>query len=558
MDRRDFLTLRKKNTQKEQPSFTSIRRIDSGLDPYTGPWTTNEIVHLLKRTMFGAKKTDVDFFRSMSVSQAVDALLTVSPTAPPPPLKDYDNTGFEPSDPDLAVAMGTTWVNTFSPESASNYNRVYSWKKWWVGRMLNQDRNILEKMTLFWHNHFATESNIYTRGSFAYRHNALLRASALGNFKQLVRDVTLDPAMLVYLNGHLNQASAPDENYSRELMELFTIGKDVMPTYSEADVKAGARVLTGWTIDGAVSDDVTFNPSRHDSNSKTFSSFFSGTVIAGRTGATAGDDELDDLLNMIFAKDQIVSEFIVRKIYRYFCYYIIDANTEANVIQPLALMFRNNNWNIKPVLEALFKSEHFFDPLNQGCYIKSPMDHVIGLFREFNLQIPAAYDVSYAHWDFLRHETGLMQQELGDPPGVSGWPAYYQAPQFHEIWINSNTLPKRNIFSDQLIVNGYTRNGVQVIIDPIAFAKTMPDPSDPNLLIEDSLSYLFRVPVAATLKESIKKQILLSNQDLDYYWTNAWNAHISSPGDMAAYQVVYNRLQALYKYFMNLAEYQLA
>src|SRR5262249_18825046 len=155
-----------------------------------------------------------------------------------------------------------------------------------------------------------------------------------------------------------------------------------------------ARLLTGWTI-SETTDVVSFDPAKHDTNSKTFSSFFSSTVVAGQSGATAGDTELDALLNMIFAKQVEVSEFIIRKIYRWFCYYIIDANTENNVIKPLALQFRTGNWEIKPVLATLFKSEHFFDALNQGCLIKSPIDMLVGLCREYNIGFPADYAGQY-------------------------------------------------------------------------------------------------------------------------------------------------------------------
>jgi hypothetical protein len=151
-----------------------------------------------------------------------------------------------------------------------------------------------------------------------------------------------------------------------------------------------------------------------------------------------------------------------------------------------------------------------------------------------------------------------MQQNITDPPSVSGWPAYYQIPMFYEMWINSDTMPKRELFTDQLIGMGYTRNGVTLKIDPIAFAKALPNPGDPNALINDSLAILYQVPVSDTLKATIKTQILLSGQAQDYYWTNAWNAYLSAPTDPMASQIVTTRLQALYKYFLNLAEYQLA
>jgi uncharacterized protein (DUF1800 family) len=558
MDRREFFRLNRKADVLTEKPVDSVRFITSGLTPYSGAWTTAEVAHLLKRTMFGARKTDIDAFKAMSVSQAVDALLTTAPLPATFPVKNYTNDDIAGGDPELSIAAGTTWVNTPSPDQEANKKRLQSWKNWWTGLMLNQDRSITEKLTLFWHHHFSTEANMYSNGIAGYRHYLLLHQLCLGNFKQLVRGVTIDLAMLRYLNGYLNIKDAPDENYGRELQELFTLGKENNPNYTEADVITAARVLTGWTIDPAT-ETVKFDPAKHDTGSKNFSSFYNTTIV-GRSDATAGDVELDDLLTMIFNKKVEVSEFIVRKLYRWFCYYTIDANTEVNVIKPLAQQFRDGNWEIRPILATLLKSEHFFDALNQGCLIKSPIDLLIGLCREYGVQFPASsdYNNAYNMWEYVQSQADRMQQNIGDPPSVSGWPAYYQLPQFHEMWINSYTLPLRNLFSDQLITMGYMRNGVTLIIDPIAFAKTLPNPGDPNALINDSVSILYRVPLSDASKAVIKKQILLSNQVQDYYWTNAWNAHINNPGDTTALEVVKMRLQSLYKYFMNLAEYQLS
>lgn len=558
MDRRDFLTLRKSKSNPVPPTFDGVRGITSGLNPYSGAWTNKEVAHLLKRTMFGATKADIDYFKTLTPSQAVDALLNMG-NAPQPPVKNYDNTDISSTDPDYGIAQGATWVNTYSDDGAANGKRLASLKTWWVGNMLNQERNISEKMILFWHNHFSTETSIYERGTFGYRYYQLLRQHSLGNFKQFVRDMTLDLAMLKYLNGYLNTDTAPDENYARELQELFTLGKENNPNYTEDDVKAAARVLTGWKID-FTNDTVVFNVNRHDKTAKQFSSFFNNTVIAGRTDANAGNAELDDLLNMIFNKSVEVSEFMVRKFYRWFCYYTIDSATETNVIKPLAQQFRNGNWEIKPVLATLLKSEHFFDPLSQGCLIKSPLEHTIGMFREFGVSFPPAsdYENAYNMWLFVLFLSAQLQQNVGDPPSVSGWSAYYQVPQFYEIWINSDTLPKRNVLTDLMIGNGYMQGGKKLAIDAVAFTKTLSNPSDPNLLIDDALDILYRVPISAQSKQVIKQQILLSNQTQDYYWTNAWNAYLASPNDPAALNIVETRLKALYKYFMNLAEYQLA
>ena len=558
MDRRTFIKT-PVLTKKEFPNSSNqqINRTQSGLAPYTGLWTENEVIHLLKRTMFGARKADIDYFKTKTCSQCVDELLNPTAALPSPPIKEYAHTTAL-TQPDIGIVAGTTWVNDPNSDGTINSLRRASFKKWWVGTMINQDRSIREKMNLFWHNHFATETTDVSNAQYVYKHHSTLRINALGNFKTLTKLITLDPAMLVYLNGQVNTATAPDENYGRELQELFCCGKGPQSLYTEADVKAAAKVLTGWRND-ATTFTSYFTSSRHDSSNKQFSSFYNNTIIQGRTGATAGDLEINDLLNMIFATQE-VAKYLCRRIYRWFVYYDIDANAEANIITPLATILRNNNYEVKPVLEALLKSEHFFDVLNIGCQIKSPVDTVIGMCREFDLQFQplADYTTNYGMWNYLVSWLTSMQQNIGDPPDVSGWKAYYQEPQFYEIWINSDTLPKRIQFTDTLALNGYTFNTKKLILDGVAFAQTLPNPADPNTLIADSIKYLFRISLSQASKDQIKKDILLGGQSTDYYWTDAWNIFITNPANTANATIVKNRLRDLYKYLMNLAEYQLA
>ncbi len=567
MDRRDFLTVSKAKKKAPVKPITigsaSPARTFSGINPYTGPWTTNEVIHLLKRTMFGATKADVDFFGAMSMNQAVDAILNV-PAAqftPPPPVKNYANST-DPNDPDNTVAPGQTWVNTNSNDGNINGARVLSYKNWWIGQMINHDRNILEKLTLMWHNHWATEVDVIGRAIWAYQYCTVIRKNALGNFKQMAKEMTLNTGMLLYQNGYLNTNAAPDENYARELQELFTVGKgadNATQGFAEDDVKAAAKVLTGWQINGTTNTSV-FNAARHDSTNKSFSSFYNNTVITGRTGATAGDLELNDLLNMIFSIND-PSMHICRKLYRWFVYYEIDAATEANVITPLAQVFRANNYELKPVLDVLLKSEHFFDVLNQGCVIKGPLDIIVGLCREFSVAFPPVatdYVGAYNTWQILNGLSVTFQQNIGDPPNVAGWPAYYQQPQFYEIWINSDTYPKRNQFTDQMLLTGYTRSGKNIKIDPTIFAKSLPNPADPNALISDSITYLFRLPLTQASRDQLKRDILLGGQTNDAYWTTAWNAWIANPNDTVNANIVKTKLRDLYQYLMKLAEYQLA
>jgi uncharacterized protein (DUF1800 family) len=524
---------------------------------YTGGFTITELTHLLERTLFGVSQSDIAYFSGKTVTQVVDELLNPTAPLPDPPVKEY-TVSATATTPDNNIAVGTTWVNDPNTDGTVASLRRASFKKWWMGLLINQDKSVREKMTFFWHNHFATETNDVSNAQYVYKHHSLLRANALGNFKTLTKQVTLDPAMLVYLNGQLNTAAAPDENYARELQELFCCGKGAGSLYTEADVRAAARVLTGWR-NNATTMSSYFDSTRHDVNSKTFSSFYNNTVITGRTGATAGNLELDDLLNMIF-QTQEVAKYICRRLYRWFVYYDIDASVETNVITPLANIFRTNNYEIKPVLSALLKSEHFFDIQSRGCQIKSPVDLVVGLCREFNVQFQPASDyiTNYGFYNYLVNWVSNMQQNIGDPPDVSGWKAYYQEPQFYQIWVNSDTLPKRNQFTDTLIVSGYTFNGKKIQIDSAEYAKTLSNPSNPNILIDDLVAALFRLDLSASSKAQLKRDILLSGQTNDIYWTDAWNLFISTPTNTANATTVRNKLRDLIKYLMNLAEYQLA
>ncbi len=530
---------------------------NGGLTQYAGVWTVNEVTHLLKRTLFGASQADISYFITLGFPASVDEIINPSAPLPDPPVKEYA-TPTNTSTPDSNIANGTTWVIDPSTDGTVNSLRIASFKKWWMGVMINQDRSIREKMTLFWHDHFSTETNTISDAQFVYNHHTLLRTNAVGNFKSLTREVTIDPGMLVYLNGQYNTVSAPDENYGRELQELFCCGKSPDSQYTEDDVKAVARVLTGWKNNYTTLSS-SFDPNRHDKTNKQFSAFYSNTVITGKTGAAAGDQELDDLMNMIFATQE-VAKYICRCIYRWFVYYDIDSTVEANIISPLADIFRSNNYEIKPVLSTLLKSEHFFDALARGCQIKSPVDLVVGLCREFNMVFAPATDyiTNYGLYNFLVSWVANMQQNIGDPPDVSGWKAYYQAPQFYEIWINSDTLPKRNQLTDTLVVSGYTFNGTKMLVNGPEFAKILSNPSDPNQLITDLVNSMFMIEISDTSKAKLKQDILLGGQTTDYYWTDAWDTFITNPGNTANTTTIQNRLRDLIKYLMDLAEYQLA
>ena len=530
-----------------------------GLNQYAGDWSTPQIVHLLKRTTFGCNIADLNYFRTRSMDEAVDELLTESSAPTSFPLNNYSVDGY--TDP-TGVALWDTWINTGVDyaDDVMNGKRLDSMKCWWMGQMVSQTRSIHEKMTLFWHNHFAMDAGAHVSDIPArlwYNQYMTLRANALSNVKQMVKAITLDPAMLIFLTGSTNNKNSPNENYARELQELYTVGKGPDSHYTQSDVETAARVLTGHSVDANFN--YFFDVAGHDDKNKSFSGFYGGTIITGRSGA-AGANELDDLLTMIFATTE-VSKFICREIYNFFIYYNITAEIENNIITPLAQILRDSGYDIKSVLAVLFKSEHFYNlAYASACIIKSPIDFLVGLIREYGIQLPDPSDngSNYAVWEMLLRKSATLQQEILGIPLVAGWYAYYQAPAFHELWINSVTYSERNAYTDLLISTGDLMSSVGMLIDPVAFATKMSNPKDPDTLIQDSLDILYRVPIAEETKLLIKDMILLSGQTNDYYWTDAWNAYISNPGDKVAKETVFMRLQAFYKYLMNLPEFHLS
>ena len=535
--------------------MTSPTPIRSGLRRYKGKWEFAQVSHLLRRTGFGVSAEDADYFLKRSSKKAVRELIRTDSPTPAPPVNNYNDDKYT----DEEIKPGADWTVATKYDGMNNGRRKNSFKSWWFGLMLGQDRSIREKMVLFWHNHFVTETNTVDNALFCYKYNVLLRQHALGNFKELVKVMTTEPAMLRYLNGYANTKKAPVENYGRELQELFTVGKGPDSHYTEQDVKAAARVLTGYTLNYKTYT-ASFDPRRHDEGDKQFSVYYDNHVIKGLKGAGA-TAEVDQLIEMIFSREE-VSRFICRKLYRFFVYHDIDEATEKNIILPLAKLFRKKEYAIRPVLEALFSSQHFFDASNYGSMIKSPVDLSVGLCREFGVIFPGAdaYADQYGFWEQIRNQAAGLQQNIGDPPNVAGWQAYYQEPEYDKLWISSDTLPKRNQFTDRMVNNGFARNGRKIGIDVVAFAARLPHPEIPDLLITDAVKVLYSVSLSAEELQFMKTSILLSGlvgMASDHYWTNAWLNLQQKPDDKANRNVVTNKLKALFRHLLDKPEYQL-
>lgn len=573
LTRRELLRLHKTPSVASQLyDDDSVVRTNSGIAPLSGPLTQRQALHLLRRATFGASKAHVDLLTGKTITEAVSLLVDnpVQPTTKP--VNSYQK-AFNKPDQNVdtqGCAFGNVWVDHVPPAnweqdndlgSLEFYRAMYSLIPWWFGQMINQPMHVQEKLNLFWVNHFSAIEEENRDCKALWRYYTTIRNNTLGNFKTLIKEITIDPNMLFFLNGHYNTASAPDENYGRELQELFTLGRDAGYDQVE-DVKAAAKVLTGWRRKTETNGTYTsfFEPTRHFTGNKQFSAFYNNKIITGKTGA-AGAGETDELIDMIFQKPE-TAKFICRRLYKWFIYYKIDAAAEANVITPLADIFRANNYNIAPVIKALFSSEHFFDVVNLGVMIKSPVDVYVAMLREFNVQLAASpVDKQYGHWRYFKDRCDAANQRLADPPNVAGWPAYYQEPVFYRFWVTSDTINKRlkllNDFSSKS-TTGVTVEGVKIKINSIAYNQSFGNAiaGDPNAVVNNFVTFLLPQDVSDAQK-SIMKNILLTNQTSDFYWTNAWNAYIANPADVMAEGTVRSRLDDLVNYITRMEEYQL-
>jgi uncharacterized protein (DUF1800 family) len=413
-------------------------------------------------------------------------------------------------------------------------------------------------MTLFWHNHFVTQINTIRQPNYSFYYYKTLRENALGNFRTFTEKITIDAAMLSYLNGNENVVGRPNENFAREILELFTIGKgpQIAPgnytTYTEDDVLEAARVLTGWRTLRDTSD-TRFFAALHDRSDKQFSSAFGNATIKYN-----GEEEYKDLIAMILEKDE-TAKHICRKIYRWFVYYEIDEQTEANVIAPMADIFRQNDYEIKPVLRALFSSAHFYDNWNIGCVIKSPIDFVANIYRQIELEFPTDYNGQYQAWLALGVQYAAVQEMLlGEPPSVAGWPAMHQSPGYHRFWITSVSAPYRAVLGDYLAgVEEIRGRGYSLRFNELALAEQTSLPSDPNQLIKDLADFFLPLEITDLQLDYLKTNLLPDDLQ-DYQWTAVWTAYVNDPDNAENTNIVRYLLRNLYRAIFNIAEYNLS
>jgi uncharacterized protein (DUF1800 family) len=381
--------------------------------------------HLLNRAGFGGTPGQVRALAGMGLREAVDYLVDHHAVDEPPVEADaFDRNIMKPLTADqrdsLRRARRTSDEVTLEQyrkrrQDAQRADRQQMWElqRWWLTRMIETPRPLQEKMTLFWHGHFATNYRAIEDSYHMFVQNQLFRRHAAGDFRALAHGVVRDPAMLRYLNNDQNRKAKPNENLARELLELFMLGEG--HEYTEADIKQGARALTGYTFhdDEFIGLDSRQYRSRHDEGPKR---------ILGRTGNFNGDDLVDIILTR-----RACSEFICWKLYRYFINDLPGVPNEQRqrFILDLAARFRADEYELGPLLKTLFRSRHFYDPSNVGSQIKSPVQLIVQAVRTTRAPTRSL--------KALLSAVDLMGQNIFYPPSVKGW-------EGGRSWINTATM----------------------------------------------------------------------------------------------------------------------
>ena len=434
--------------RKIEPTLGAIREQDFGYE---------QARHLLLRAGFGGTPAQIRTLADWGAERSVEHLLEVKDI----PFRDDPADEFDvdimrpPTEAERRQYRNALQqrnedaVARFRLERQRRQRRdraqMRAMQKWWLTRMIETPRPLEEKMTLFWHGHFATSYRTIENSAHMHEQNRLFRRYALGNFGDLLFRIIRDPAMLAYLDNNDSRKGRPNENLARELMELFSLG---VGNYSERDIKEGARALTGYTFEH---NDFVFRADNHDTGNKT---------ILGKSGDLDGDDFVTAIL-----ETRACAEFLAKKLYRFFVASVpedpadIDSGTRR-YLRSLGAEILRARYDVKPVLRKLFLSRHFYDPRIMNEQIKSPVDLVVGSVRSLNTPVR---DLS-----ILVDALNLMGQNIFLPPSVKGWDG-------GRSWINTSTLyVRQNILS--FLLTGKKPSGYDALADQEKY--------DPETLLE--------------------------------------------------------------------------
>jgi uncharacterized protein (DUF1800 family) len=450
-------------------------------------WNRKTARHLLSRTISCTNNGAVDFALSHSLEDFVNQFLLKEGEMPPPP---------------------ADWADTIPLVLNGPHNDQYliELAEWYSKLLYSHNFSFREKMVLFLHNHFTTAAAKTFQIQRVYKQSKILRNHAFGNLRELTKEITIDPAMLIYLDGGLNTKNLVNENYSRELLELFTLG---LGNYTEEDIKSGALALTGWTVPNNSLDSL-FDPKRH----------FAGTVTyLGQPGVS----NYIQVVDTIFDKPE-TALFFSKKIY---CEFVSQVpNDEA--IQDLAQVLIDNNYELKPFLYYFFTSPFFYEDRIRSTKIKTPVEFVMSSVHLFDLSIDGFTNIN----NFLIR----LDQKLFNPPDVKGW-------RGQRRWINSTTYAVRNAFTDMLLF-GKNMDGddFSPTVEVINWAKQFPSHNHALDFIDELNDYLFVYPLSQARKDQLLSYLTDGNDPI------YWNINLDDAAD---------RLRMLLKRALSYPEFQL-
>lgn len=508
MDRRSFFSLvTQGGSTRFRDAGDDISRKDRGalpigLEPYTESLDRAQAYHLLRRITFAPTLPLVNQLIGLSAAEAADLVLgTGEESAPEAPGAWIDESTENPDGliPELRNQIESGWRRDFGRLQA-----------WWVNLMLTDAMPSVEKLTLFWSGHFTTEfafDDMFNIPQLLYRQNRLIRGARLGPLADFVESITVDGAMLAYLGGELNVAGSPNENYSRELLELYTTG---LGWYTEPDVQEGSRILTGWKIakydfETALNGiyNTYFWPPDHDTENKFYLETQFDKIDQADNTEVGARREVRKMIDTIFdRRADAVAKFISDKIYRFFVYSNPLADDQG-VIDEMATVFKDNNFQIRPVIAALLSSAHFYDEANVGIQIKTPAEFVVGLARQMG-----------ATPQNMASVMASVEQNIIDPPDVSGWNGY-------RTWIGTKTYPLRSQYAQE-VVNAMSD---QQLFD---LANQFPGATDPDVLMRELEEYFFPVPVTEDRHQRYFNALLGDAMP------NEWGQIISNVSDTAS------------------------
>ena len=551
------------------------KEVTAGLEPYTGEFGPAQKKHLLNRTMVGMAKRHMDDLDGLSLDEAIDLIFTPENDLPLPtndyfhewPQERYDELNKNLGESEYRVEPvppGEPWVESAFPGNAGPWDQYTSLDSYCIKQQLRQKTSIHWKLSFFLHNLLPTSRDSGASAKAAWQYLKLIYKSPFQSYKQTIKDITMDPNMLWYLNLQFSKVDNPDENFAREIQELFTVGKGPNARFTEEDVKAFSKILVGWESDflshekpGEIK--TRFSYWNHDSSDKQLSSFYGNKIIRGRSRED-GAEELDELIDIIF-ENQEVSFYISRRLYQFFVYPEIDSSAEENIIKPMAQKFRDTNYSLIEPLKLLLKSKHFFDSNNFNSLIKSPIEFVYGCLKSLKLHQEDFYEqienekyingTRYTYtipnkfsnplsreYYFYNSFSGRLRDQgclFGEPPSVSGWPPYYQSPVYDLFWINSKTISNRAKFGQAFEWNwgmGYDESKDSFIALKVDYSKIIDEMGDPDNLervVDQFLENFLTVQIGSQQKNDLMDVIL--NGVSSNHYTEIYQRYKNDPNN---------------------------